>query len=190
MPEPSLAQCVAPQGYPVVEPPRPPPPPSRKERLPLPEGVFEDLKSLDSEDATSLRFILQSLYDDDAIEDFMDAHCAKFEDYGGADGEQRLEWSQLHTMYQSLMESQIETYAQQTKLQNSERLYLLLRQVSGLDAHASDFIARILSQGEYKYFCEIMAARRRDAIALEAFQEKALRIQLEMTRLDANLGMD
>ena len=55
---------------------------------------------------------------------------------------------------------------------------------------APDRRTQLLSMGDFHHFCDLMADRQREALALERFEAKALGLQLEMTRLDSQLGMD
>ena len=207
----------------AVLPTQPPFPPAPARRQ-LPEDIFEDAQQqLTKADAATLRAVIHALYDDDALDDFLDDHCDEFDCYAGRDGEQQLGWTQLHTAYVSLMEERIEAALEQTTLQSSDRLFALLRQVQGTDERASAFIrcaptaqsqtkpptsraahctrtpappaalcarSRLLSIGDYGHFCDTMADRQREVLSLKQFEDNALKLQLEMSRLDSQLGMD
>mmetsp|Transcript_66610 Transcript_66610/g.199016 ORF Transcript_66610/g.199016 Transcript_66610/m.199016 type:complete len:176 (-) Transcript_66610:162-689(-) len=174
----------------AVLPTQPPFPPAPLRKQQLSDDVFEDAQQLTKAEAAELRAVVRALYDDDALEDFLDEHCDEFECYAGRDGEQQLGWTPLHTAYVALMEERIEAALEQTPLQSSDSLFALLRRVQGTDERASAFILRLLSIGDYAHFCDTMADRQREVLSLKQFEDNALKLQLEMSRLDFQLGMD
>eukprot|EP00966_Prymnesium_polylepis_P097691 2262776-Prymnesium_polylepis.1 len=130
----------------AVLPTQPPFPPAPLRKQQLSDDVFEDAQQLTKAEAAELRAVVRALYDDDALEDFLDEHCDEFECYAGRDGEQQLGWTPLHTAYVALMEERIEAALEQTPLQSSDSLFALLRRVQGTDERASAFILCAHSQ--------------------------------------------
>ena len=61
---------------------------------------------LTSDQACLLQYLMESLYDYDALDDFIDAHARQFEEYE-KDGEQRLEWTMTHQRYVTMVEGHI-----------------------------------------------------------------------------------
>ena len=61
---------------------------------------------LTSDQAALLQYLMESLYDFDALDDFIDAHTRQFEHYE-KDGEQRLEWTMTHQRYVTMVEGHI-----------------------------------------------------------------------------------
>ena len=157
----------------------------------LPEALIDNAiqrRALGPHESRGLRAVLHALYDDDELDDFLDDHCAEFERYT-MDGEQQLEWSAVHSQYVELMEARIEA-ALRLHGANSEQLYALLRDVGNDDARVNSFISRVLNMGDYSHFCATMLDRLTEVRALEKFQAVSLDMQLSMTRLDSQLGMD
>ena len=66
-------------------------------------------RRLTPENATALHGIMESLYDFDELDEYIDDHCGLFVDYvGGA--EQRLEYTACHLEYVRLVETRIAQY--------------------------------------------------------------------------------
>ena len=61
---------------------------------------------LTSDQACLLQYLMESLYDYDALDDFIDAHARQFEEYE-KDGEQCLEWTMTHQRYVTMVEGHI-----------------------------------------------------------------------------------
>jgi len=71
--------------------------------------IIEDAMAagrLTSDQAALLQYLMESLYDFDALDDFIDAHARQFEQYE-KDGEQRLEWTMTHQRYVTMVEGHI-----------------------------------------------------------------------------------
>ena len=71
--------------------------------------IIEDAMAagrLTSDQACLLQYLMESLYDFDALDDFIDAHARQFEEYE-KDGEQRLEWTMTHQRYVTMVEGHI-----------------------------------------------------------------------------------
>ena len=61
---------------------------------------------LNEDQAALLQYLMESLYDFDALDDFIDSHARHFEHYE-KDGEQRLEWTMTHQSYVRMVESHV-----------------------------------------------------------------------------------
>ena len=85
----------------------PPPPPPTADTSLLMEAVRA--RRLTPENATALHGIMESLYDFDELDEYIDDHSGLFVDYvGGA--EQRLEYTACHLEYVRLVEARIAQY--------------------------------------------------------------------------------
>ena len=163
--------------------------PTLSQDVTIKSGIFEDGSVLELADAAALRSVLHAIYDDEALEGFFDTHCNTFEGYS-AGGEQQLKWTILHGDYVRLMEERVEEAVTSSSLHSSDQLYSLLKQVVGRDDRAGAFISRVLSMGDYSLFCSMMASSLAEARAMEQFKKKSLDLQLSMTRLTSEMGMD
>ena len=61
---------------------------------------------LTEDQAMLLSYLMEALYDFDALDDFIDENAASFVDYE-EEGEQRLEWTTIHNRYVALVEGHI-----------------------------------------------------------------------------------
>ena len=61
---------------------------------------------LTEDQAALLQYLMEMLYDFDALDDFIDSHAPQFEQYE-KDGEQRLDWTMTHQRYVTMVEGHI-----------------------------------------------------------------------------------
>lgn len=106
---------------------------------------------------------MESLYDHDELDEFVDANCAAFADYvHGA--EQRLEWQEMHSAYTALVESRVseqlsELVAGGDSMESRNgALYQILEDAFEGDERAAAFLARLMSMASYNVFCSEMCA--------------------------------
>ena len=142
-----MAAAIAADGAP------PPPPPTADTSL-LMEAVRA--RRLTPENATALHGIMESLYDFDELDEYIDDHCGLFVDYvGGA--EQRLEYTACHLEYVRLVEARIAQYLALLGA-TSDQLYEMLAEVAAGDERAVAFLDRLLGMGDYAHFAQSMRA--------------------------------
>ena len=104
---------------------------------------------------------MESLYDFDELDEYIDDHCGLFVDYiGGA--EQRLEWGCCHLEYVRLVEARIAQYLALLGA-TSDQLYEMLAEVAAGDERAVAFLDRLLGMGDYAHFAQSMRAGRQSA---------------------------
>lgn len=100
---------------------------------------------------------MESLYDHDELDEFVDANCAAFADYvHGA--EQRLEWQEMHTAYTALVESRVSEQLAELAGGSPQVLFQILEDAFEGDERAGAFLARLLSMASYDAFCSEMCA--------------------------------
>ena len=113
-------------------------------------------RRLTPENATALHGIMESLYDFDELDEYIDDHCGLFVDYvGGA--EQRLEYTACHLEYVRLVEARIAQYLALLGA-TSDQLYEMLAEVAAGDERAVAFLDRLLGMGDYAHFAQSMRA--------------------------------
>ena len=112
---------------------------------------------LTDDQATLLTYIMEALYDYDELDTFIDEHAEAFESYVRG-GEQRLEWTQLHMRYVSMVETHIAEQLQDlgTGGGDAEALYAILEVATENDSRAQAFLSRLLSMGDYDFFASEM----------------------------------
>ena len=99
---------------------------------------------------------MESLYDFDELDEYIDDHCGSFVDYvGGA--EQRLEYTACHLEYVRLVEARIAQYLALLGA-TSDQLYEMLAEVAAGDERAVAFLDRLLGMGDYAHFAQSMRA--------------------------------
>ena len=133
--------------------------------------------SMDRSSAELLRAVLQALHDDEALDNFVDDHSERFQDYE-ADGEQLLEWGSLHREYVVLVERCLDGVLARGK-GSAEDLYELL-EVHRDSARGQRFLDKFLSMGDYHAFCAMMCTWTK----LETVKEQSSFIDAEQAAID------
>ena len=133
--------------------------------------------SMDRGSAELLRAVLQALHDDEALDNFVDEHSERFEDYS-VDGEQQLEWGSLHGEYVALVERCLDSVLTDGK-GTAEDLYELL-EAHRDSARGQRFLSKFLSMGDYHAFCAMMSTWTR----LETVKEQSRYIDAEQAAID------
>ena len=141
----------------------PPEPPER--RLPsagpavavvAPLGMRESTgEKLTPANAEALHNIMEALFVYDELDAYIHENAAAFGSYS-PEGEQRLEWTTMHGHYVALVESRVSVKLRELEVDETA-LYQLLGEVQGADSRADAFLARLLTMGDYGYFCSQMA---------------------------------
>ena len=134
-------------------------------------------------EAASLRRIMKAVNTFTALDDIVREHAPAYAEYS-PDGEHRLEWTSIHRQFVELVEARVSFELDQLNADNVRGLQgallagplwpsdahtrnvcawqgdlvALLASVSGQDAHADAFLARLLSLSDYSFFCEQMRA--------------------------------
>lgn len=144
---------------------------------------------MEPQDAAALKAILLSLEEFDALDDFVDEYCEQFADWS-ATGEQNLGWTALHAQYVVLLEGHIQEHLCEHGATIEEFITCVQSGTALDDPRADKFVQRLLAYGEYPAFCQLMHSRESEKRALQRFEERALQVQLAMTALDENRGLD
>ena len=105
--------------------------------------------------AEALHTIMEALFVYDELDTYINENAAAFSSYS-PEGEQRLEWTSMHGQYVALVESRVHGKLRDLEV-NEEDLYQLLGAVQGADSRADAFLARLITMGDYGYFCSQMA---------------------------------
>ena len=105
--------------------------------------------------AEALHNIMDALFVYDELDAYINENAAAFSSYS-PEGEQRLEWTTMHGHYVSLVESRVHSRLRELEV-DEEDLYQLLGEVQGADSRADAFLARLITMGDYGYFCSQMA---------------------------------
>ena len=105
--------------------------------------------------AEALHTIMEALFVYDELDAYINENAGAFGSYS-PEGEQRLEWTTMHGHYVALVESRVHGKLRDLEV-DEEDLYQLLGEVQGADSRADAFLARLITMGDYSYFCSQMA---------------------------------
>ena len=97
---------------------------------------------------------MEALYDFRDLDDFVDEHAPAFAEYVRG-GEQRLEWTTLHSRYVTMVEGHITEQLQELG-GDAEGLHAILEVAFEGDSRAEAFLSRLLSMESYEFFCAEM----------------------------------
>lgn len=100
--------------------------------------------------------VLEALDDAEAVEDFMELHCGSFAAYRRG-GEQRLEWTTLHSEYVTTLEGVIGEQLNELHSSADD----VFRHAQGSlqrGSQADKLLSRLLSMQDYEVFCGMMHA--------------------------------
>jgi len=111
-------------------------------------------RGLTSADASTIRNLMEALFDSDELDDFVDDNSAAFASYS-REGEQQLQWTVLHNRFCSLVEATIHDQLHDLGM-DTQQLYGMLAEATGGDPRADAFLSRLLNLEDYHRFCEGM----------------------------------
>ena len=100
--------------------------------------------------------VLEALDDAEAVEDFMELHCGSFSAYQRG-GEQRLEWTSLHSEYVKTLEGVIGQQLNELQI-SADDLFLHAQSSLQRGSQADKLVSRLLSMQDYEVFCGMMHA--------------------------------
>lgn len=113
-------------------------------------------RGLTKTDASTIRSLMEALFDSDEIDDFIDDHSAAFASYS-REGEQQLQWTVLHNRFCSVVEATIHDQLHDLGM-DTQQLYGMLAEATGGDPRADAFLSRLLNLEDYHRFCEGMCS--------------------------------
>mmetsp|Transcript_21329 Transcript_21329/g.40607 ORF Transcript_21329/g.40607 Transcript_21329/m.40607 type:complete len:128 (-) Transcript_21329:447-830(-) len=90
------------------------------------------------------------------LEDFTESHCGKFEE-----GEQKLEYTEIHQQYARLYESRMEAYLKKQSCKPDTFAEALKAKV-GEDPAYAQFLELLIAVEDYQEFCRMMIRRKRE----------------------------
>lgn len=106
--------------------------------------------------AEALRLVLRSIARMDELDKLIDDYCAAFADYL-PNGEQRLEWTNLHNRYVALVEDGVAEALEDMECSAEELAeYARSFHTDGSNAEADRLLTKFLAMGEYSSFCAVM----------------------------------
>ena len=116
-----------------------------------------EAKRLTEQQAAALKEIDAALRDYSALGWFIECHCRDFREWQ-REGEQKLEWHELHGEYVRLVENKVEQQLSYVGATGDD-LYALLEEVvagGGGDRRAESFLKKLLAMGDYAHFADMM----------------------------------
>ena len=115
-----------------------------------------EAKTLTEQQAAALKDIDAALRDYSALGWFIECHCRDFREWQ-REGEQKLEWHELHGEYVRLVENKVEQQLSYLGATGDD-LYALLEEVvaGGGDRRAESFLKKLLAMGDYEHFADMM----------------------------------
>jgi hypothetical protein len=93
------------------------------------------------------------------FDDFYEHHRIAFADARGADGEHRLEWSEIHAEFRALYEERLEAFLSAQGFEMGEFTSACEDALNDPNwAHCKNLVEAVLAMGEYEYFINLMTA--------------------------------
>ena len=93
------------------------------------------------------------------FDDFCEHHRIAFSDARGADGEHRLEWSEIHAEFRALYEERLEAFLSAQGFEMGEFTSACEDALNDPNwAHCKNLVEAVLAMGEYEYFINLMTA--------------------------------
>lgn len=107
--------------------------------------------------AQALRVVMKAISRMEELDEFIDGNAASFAEYHGPDGEQRLEWTQLHCQYVGLVEAAVREALEDLDCTDVE-LFEYARKFhdDGQHAEADRLTWKLLAMSDYSGFCRVM----------------------------------
>ena len=116
--------------------------------------------------AEALKLVLKSIARTEALDAFVDANASVFATYA-PDGEQTLEWTELHQQYVRIVEGGIAEALDELEC-SAEELFEYASAFIPTEKHdkADKLLCKLLAMNDYACFCDLMVSASRCPMAI------------------------